>query len=166
MHRGRRAGRSKPAETRAAPKGFTPSAASQDDSSHPRAAGPEQSERSSDASTILEVRRGALNLGVAASRQSAADCARGKWRRSAETPLRKAGSWEAPTNPESRLGTMKPVAQTSQSAVSRVFNPQAPSRTDALGKRNALTQTNTRPTESRRYSRLNTCATEPPFMGR
>ena len=50
---------------------------------------------------------------------------------------------------------MNPVAQTFQSAVSRVFNPQAPSITDGPGNLNALEQTYARPTESRRYSRLN-----------
>src|SRR5512137_2639847 len=60
---------------------------------------------------------------------------------------------------------MNPVAQTFQSAVSRVFNPQAPSITDGPGNLNSLEQTNARPTESRRYSRLKTCATEPPVPG-
>ena len=60
---------------------------------------------------------------------------------------------------------MNPVAQTFQSAVSRVFNPQAPSITDGPGNLNALEQTNARPTESRRYSRLKTCATEAPVHG-
>ena len=60
---------------------------------------------------------------------------------------------------------MNPVAQTFQSAVSRVFNPQAPSITDGPGNLNALAQTNARPTESRRYSRLKTCATTFRFRG-
>ena len=75
------------------------------------------------------------------------------------------GSWEAAPIPESRLGTLDPVAQTFESAVSRVFNPQAPSITDGPGNLNALAQANARPTESRRYSRLKTCATEAPVHG-
>ena len=48
----------------------------------------------------------------------------------------------------------------------RVFNPQAPRMTDVPGSVNALAQTNALPTESRRYSRLKTCATKARFMGR
>jgi len=59
---------------------------------------------------------------------------------------------------------MNVVARTFQSAVSRVFNPQAPSITDVPGDLNALAQMNALPTESRRYSRLKTCATKARFM--
>src|SRR5438105_12673532 len=46
--------------------------------------------------TILQARAGAMNPGVAASRQSAAIRGNNSQRRSAETPLRGGGSWEAP----------------------------------------------------------------------
>jgi len=64
-----------------------------------------------------------------------------------------------------RLATMNRVAQTFQSAVSRVFKLRPPCRTDGPGDPNALAQTNALPTESRRYSRLKTCATTFRFRG-
>jgi hypothetical protein len=59
------------------------------------------------AAKILGPRTGTMNLGAAAARQSAADCARGRfWRRSHETPLQGQGSWETAMGFCPRMGTI------------------------------------------------------------
>jgi len=53
-----------------------------------------------------------------------------------------------------------------QSAVSRISNPLAARMADALESADALPKSHARPTGSRRYSRLETCATRQWLAGR
>jgi hypothetical protein len=67
-------------------------------------------------------------------------------------------------SPERTRWDHEPCSADFQSAVSRVSNPQAPGTADVPGSLDAPTHANAPPTESRRYSRLKTCATKARFM--